>query len=114
LDNEISFPIPTTHACALELSGTNPQKRNAITVRRIHIGLYLKANPEKSISSGSLLWLLWDVHGRRCISHNASSNSFTPKFVDGAAEENRVWLAFQIFFGFRGNYGAFQQSNFLS
>jgi len=57
------------------------------TVRRIHIGLYFEANPEKSSSSELTSLVVVGVHGGGAISTNAYQQFLHAEIVDGAAEE---------------------------
>jgi len=100
---------------ALELSGTNPHKRDTIAMCRIHVGLYFEDK------AGKIIFFRADYsgccgacHGRGRYFHKASSNSLTPKLFDGAAEEKPasgrlLSYSFQI----KRISRAFQQSDFV-
>ncbi len=100
---------------ALKLSRADPQEGDAITMRRIHVGLDFKNK------SGKILFLGFHGSGgrrsggrRRRDLHERIEQFFDAEVVDGAAEENRRLAGFQIFLQFKRIGRAFQQRDFLA
>ena len=75
---------------ALKFPGANPQKRDAVTVRRIHIGLYFEGKAGKIIFIGlTSLVVVGRMTGGGAISTKASRKFLDAEIIDGAAKENR-------------------------
>ncbi len=104
------------HAHApLELARADSHKRDAVAVRRIHVGLDFKNK------SGKILFARINLprgrgtgNGRRSDFHKGVEQFPDAEIIDGAAEKNRRLSRLQVFSDFKGIGCAGEQGDFFA
>jgi len=104
------------HAHApLELARTDSHKRNAVAVRRIHVGLDFKNK------SGKIIFVRLNLprgrgtgNRRRGDFHKGVEQFPDAEIIDGAAEKNRRLSRLQVFSDFKGIGCAGEQGDFFA